>query len=132
MGAPSRIRLNDALDLLTYCKYTTIMIVELLAHKDYVRVLIALRRKPRRFGEIQKILRLNPVQVDRALAFLRQGLWIIPRTVPAKKGRLIVEYSLGKRGASFLESFDTFRSAVSRRRADLGPTEIAELEALNR
>jgi DNA-binding HxlR family transcriptional regulator len=108
------------------------MIVELLAHKDYVRVLFALRGKPRRFVQIQKMLGLNPVQVDRALGFLRRGLWIIPRTVPTNKGRLIVEYSLGKRGASFLESFDTFRSAVKRRKAALGPSEVAEVEALNR
>lgn len=108
------------------------MIVELLGHKDYVRVLFALRRKPRRFGQIQKMLALNPVQVDRALSFLRRGLWIIPRTVPVPKGRLTVEYSLGKRGASFLESFDTFRTAVKRRRAALGSSEVAELQALNR
>ena len=75
------------------------MILDLLGHKDYLRILIALEGAPQRFTEIQKSLDLNPAQVDRALAFLRKGLWVVPRTLPAESGPLRVEYRLGKRGA---------------------------------
>ncbi len=37
-----------------------------------------------RFVQIQKILDLYPVQVDRAVKFLRKGLWSIPRVAPSK------------------------------------------------
>ncbi len=44
------------------------MITELIGHKDYIRILLALRkRKSLRFTELQKELDLNPAQVDRAL-----------------------------------------------------------------
>lgn len=62
------------------------MIMELLKHTDYLRILMTLERGPLRFTEIQKTLKLNPTQVDRALTFLRKGLWIIPRTLRAEKG----------------------------------------------
>ena len=45
--------------LLTVCKYTIRMIMELLGHKDYLRILMVLKKKPLRFTEIQKALRLN-------------------------------------------------------------------------
>jgi DNA-binding HxlR family transcriptional regulator len=107
------------------------MIMELLKHKDYLRILMALERKPRRFTEIQKALELNPTQVDRGLTFLRKGLWIIPKTLPLEKGPIRVEYSLGKRGAAFLESFKAFRAHVGRREAALGKAEVAELQSLS-
>ena len=71
------------------------MILDLLGHKDYLRILIALEAAPQRFTEIQKSLDLNPAQVDRALAFLRKGLWVVPKTLPAESGPLRVEYRLG-------------------------------------
>ncbi len=108
------------------------MIVELISHADYVRILFAVQHEPLRFSQIQRALGLNPTQVDRALRFLRKGLWVIPRTVAAKEGRILVEYRLGKRGASFLESFEAFRTAAKRRSATLGRSEVAELQALNR
>ena len=74
------------------------MIMELLKHKDYVRALMVLEHKPLRFNQLQSVLKLNPTQIDRAVTFLRKGLWIIPRTVPVEKNRIIVEYSVGKRG----------------------------------
>ncbi len=108
------------------------MIMELLGHKDYLRILMVLKRRSMRFTEIQKHLELNPAQVDRALTFLRKGLWIIQRTLPAQKGSLQVEYSIGKRGEAFLESFKTFKDAVKRREAELGRSEVAELSSLSR
>ncbi len=108
------------------------MIMELLAHRDYVRVLQAIRTRPRRFGELQKELGLNPAQVDRAAKFLRKGLWIVPRVVPSEAGRMLVEYTLGRRGAAFLESFKAFRADALRRRAALGSSVVAELRSLDR
>lgn len=107
------------------------MIMELLKHKDYLRILIALERKPLPFTEIQKALDLNPTQVDRALRFLRKGLWIIPRTLRAQKGKIRVHYSVGKRGEAFLESFELFRAEAERREGQIGKSEIAELHSLS-
>ncbi|MDE2143208.1 MAG: ArsR family transcriptional regulator [Elusimicrobia bacterium] len=108
------------------------MIMELLGHKDYLRILMALEKKSLRFTEIQKILGLNPAQVDRALAFLRKGLWIIPQTLPTEKGPIRVEYGLGKRGAAFLTSWQSFRAQAERHEAELGKSEVAELHSLSR
>ena len=106
--------------------------MELLGHKDYIRVLLAVQRKPLRFSQIQKELSLNPAQVDRALHFLRRGIWIVPRTLPAGKGPALVEYGLGKRGAAFLESFKKFSADAQRRKVELGSSEVAELRSLYR
>ncbi len=108
------------------------MIMELLGHKDYLRILMAVEKKPLRFTEVQKALGLNPTQVDRALTFLRKGLWIIPKTLPAEKGPIRVEYSLGKRGAAFLSSWQSFRTQAERHEAELGKSEVAELQGLSR
>jgi DNA-binding HxlR family transcriptional regulator len=108
------------------------MIMDLLGHRDYIRVLLAVQRKPLRFSQIQKELGLNPTRVDRALQFLRRGLWIMPHTVPRGKGSVLVEYGLGKRGAAFIESFKKFSVAAERRKVELGPSEVAELQSLYR
>jgi DNA-binding HxlR family transcriptional regulator len=108
------------------------MIMELLKHKDYLRILLALERRPLQFTEIEKTLDLNPTQVDRALKFLAKGLWVIPRTLPSKRGKIRVKYVLGKRGAAFLESFESFRTEAERRTAKIGRSEIAELQSLSR
>lgn len=121
-----------ALDRLTICKYNALMIMELLGHKDYLRILMAVEKKPLRFTELQKALGLNPTQVDRALTFLRKGLWIVPKTLPAEKGPIRVEYSLGKRGAAFLASWQSFRTQAERHEAELGKSEVAELQSLTR
>lgn len=105
------------------------MIMELLGHKDYIRVLLAVEHKSLRFNQIQKLLKLNPVQVDRAITFLRKGLWIVPLTKSAGS-RISVEYSLGKRGAAFLHSFRTFSADVQRQKFAFGPSEAAELQSL--
>jgi len=106
--------------------------MELLKHRDFLRILMALEKRPMRFSEIQKVLGLNPTQVNRALTFLRKGLWVIPMTLPAKKGPIRVEYSLGKRGAAFLASFKSFRAQAERHEAELGKSEVAELQSLSR
>ncbi len=104
--------------------------MELLGHKDYLRILMVLAKKPLRFTEIQKTLSLNPTQVDRALAFLRKGLWIIPKTISTEKGPVRVEYGIGKRGEAFLASWQSFRVQVERHEAELGRSEVAELHSL--
>ena len=114
--------------MITFCKYTIGMIMELMAHKDYIRILQAVRRKPMRFGELQKDLALNPAQVDRAVKFLRKGLWIVPRIAPSDKGRMLVEYDLGKRGRAFLETLKDFSASAVRRKAELGSEAVAELQ----
>jgi DNA-binding HxlR family transcriptional regulator len=108
------------------------MIMELLAHKDYLRILQAVRRRPMRFGELQKELGLNPAQVDRALKFLRKGLWIVPCVAPSERGRMLVAYDLGRRGAAFLESFKAFSVGAIRRKAELGQSVVAELRSFTR
>ena len=106
--------------------------MELLGHKDYLRVLMAVERRPLRFTEIQRSLRLNPAQVLRALNFLKKGMWIVGRTRPATKGRIAVEYELGKRGGAFLESFKTFKDELARRERHAGTSDVVELESLTR
>ncbi len=108
------------------------MIMELLAHKDYIRILQAVRRRPMRFADLQKDLDLNPAQVDRAVKFLRKGLWVVPRVVPSERGRMLVEYKLGRRGAAFLESFKAFSRGAIRREAELGRSVVAELRGFAR
>ena len=107
--------------------------MELLGHEDYLRILLALRKEGGlRFSQIEKLLGLNPTQVDRALKFLRKGLWAIPHTIPTQKDRILVEYRLGKRGAAFLDSFKIFSADVQRRKAALGLSEVAEFQGLYR
>ena len=108
------------------------MIMELLRHKDYIRVLRAVGEKPRRFSQLQKSLRLNPTQVDRALGFLRKGLFVIARTMPTGGSRILLEYDLGKRGAAFLQSLHAFSAAAEERKAALGASEVAELRSIYR
>lgn len=107
------------------------MILELLAHKDYLRILIALEEAPRRFSELQSVLDLNPAQVDRGLKFLRKGLWVVPRTLRSERGPIRVEYELGKRGRAFLSSFDRFRADLERQAPQIGRAEVAELQRLS-
>jgi DNA-binding HxlR family transcriptional regulator len=82
--------IKGAVEILTFRNHTIGMIMELLAHKHYLRVLQAVQRRPMRFGELQKELDLNPAQVDRAVKFLSKGLWVVPRVVPSKRGRMLV------------------------------------------
>lgn len=104
----------------------------LLTHPDYLRVLSLLREKgPLRFREIERALGANPSQVDRALKFLRGGLWILPET-EASGPRILVRYSLGKRGGAFLASFDAMVRTAEKHRGILGDQAVDELAALCR
>ena len=108
------------------------MIMELLGHKDYIRVLAALENKPLRFSALQSALKLNPTQLDRALKFLRKGHLIIAHVAPAESGRILVAYRLAKRGTAFLRSFSVFSKDAERRMASLGSSAVAELQNLYR
>ena len=109
------------------------MIMDLMGHKDYIRILLTLRKKGKlRFGQIEESLNLNPAQVDRALKFLSQGLWVNTRKPSAEKGKSRFKYSLGKRGAEFLEAFANFTADIYRRKAALGLTEVKEFQDLYR
>ena len=109
------------------------MIVELMGHEDYLRVLLALRKQGGlRFGQIEKLLDLNPARVDRALKFLCKGFWVNTHTLPDVKGRGQLEYRLGKRGEAFLQAFAAFSAGIHQRRAELGPDEVAEFQNLYR
>ena len=92
---------------------------------------LLLEKGAKRFNEIEKALDLNPTQVNRALAFLRKGLWVVPKTLPVESGPIRVEYRLCKRGAAFLASFESFRLQAKRREATLSKAAIAELQSLS-
>lgn len=118
--------------MLTLCKYTIKMITVLLGHKDYLRILFALRKNGGglRFGQLESLLGLNPAQVDRALKFLRKGSWVKAQLLPAERGRGQLEYCLGRRGAAFLDAFSAFTADIYRRKNELGPATAAELQSL--
>lgn len=107
------------------------MLSGLIGHKDYVRVLQTLRsRGELRFGQIETILALNPVQIDRALKFLRRESLVKAQALPSRKRKQQLEYRLAPRGAAFLEAFDSFADGLYRRRGELGLSEVAEFRAL--
>ncbi|MBI4394508.1 MAG: hypothetical protein HY556_12045 [Euryarchaeota archaeon] len=106
-------------------------IMDILGHQAHLRVLLVLRaRGPMRFTQIQETLGLNPVQVDRALKALRDGFWIFAETAPANKGRIQVEYQIGKRGAALLRAFDSFFKAIEGSRSAIRVAEVRTLENL--
>ena len=107
------------------------MLTGLMGHKDYIRVLQALRGGAElRFGQLQTLLALNPVQIDRALKFLRQGRLISIHTFLSENRKSQSEYRLAPRGAAFLEAFDSFAGELYRRRGELGLSEVAEFRTL--
>lgn len=104
------------------------MIKELLAHENYLRILLALRKnKGLRFTAIQKTVGLHPQETNRALEFLEKGFLIIPRAVPTKGERIFAEYELTKRGERFLKEVLAPLCASA---AKLGPAEAREFAAL--
>lgn len=118
------------LDMVTVCNYTYAVLLELLGHKNYIRVLLALEKGPLRFSELKKTLKLNPVQIDRALRFLRKGRWVVPRAAAEGGGRMLVRYRLGRRGEAFIRSFKSFSDDLQRQDAALGASEVRELRSL--
>jgi len=118
------------LDMITLCNYNYEVLLELLGQKNYIRVLLALEKGPLRFSELKKALKLNPVQIDRALRFLRKGRWVVPHAAAQGGGRMLVRYRLGKRGEAFLRSFKAFSEDLQRQDAGLGASEVRELRSL--
>lgn len=107
------------------------MITALLGHWDYIRVLQALNSKGRlRFGQIEALLKLNPVQVDRALKLLLKGAFVTAQALPFEKRKAHMEYALARRGAAFLEAFHSFAGDLYRRRGELGLSAVAEFRNL--
>jgi hypothetical protein len=51
---------------------------------------------------------------------------------PSKRGRLLVEYEIGRRGTAFLESFKAFSRGAIHRKDELGPSVVAELRSFAR
>src|SRR5207302_9434291 len=102
--------------------------VELIGKEHTLRALFALRATgPQRFGELEKALDVNPAQLDRALKWLQERLYILATTTP-KRGRSIVAmYELGQRGAAFLDGFDSFVHGADQRRDALGARPVREL-----
>lgn len=105
--------------------------VDLLGKEHTLRVLLALRAQgPQRFKELEAALDLNPAQLDRALKWLHERVYVLPSTRPTKKGPIPVVYELSKRGHAFLEAFDSFVKKVDERRDVLGAKPVDELHAM--
>jgi len=100
---------------------------EVLECKCCLRILQAVQRKPLLYSEIKHLLNLKPARLKCLLKVLREGMWIITRVRPNKpsvkfyvvrkdgiaipnpdiptiKCKILVEYSLSKRGASVLRT----------------------------
>ncbi len=107
------------------------MFIELLAHDDYLRVLNALERKGLRFTEVQRSLKLNPARVDRAITFLKKARLIVPETIPAEKGPILVRYRLARRGSIFLKAFGSFVETL-RSKPEFGDSEVADFHHLTK
>lgn len=104
------------------------MIWELLAHKDYLRVLHSVKRKPMRFGALLRDLDLNPAQVDRAIKFLSAARLIAPALADTATGKAWIVYLPTARGGALIEAFQDFSDGVARRKAELGAGVSVDLE----
>ncbi len=108
------------------------MILKLFGHENYIRILQALRKESKglRFTQIQKMINLNPAQVDRALKFFRKEFLIIAHTLPIENGRILIEYKLSKRGVVSLEIIDKLSSFVQKKEFELGKSEVKKFQNL--
>jgi len=70
-----------------------------------VLFLISYRRDGFYYSEIKELLGLKEDRMNRAIKLLSKNFWIIPRTIPIKKGRILVKYELTKRGKLFVKMF---------------------------
>ena len=106
-------------------------IVDLIGKEHTLRVLFALRgHKPQRFGELERRLKINPAQLDRALKWLQERAYVLASTIPGDRGPIYVQYELSKRGRAFLDAFDEFLQGADARRGLLGDKPVRDLEAL--
>lgn len=94
--------------------------------KNLFRILQAVQRRPLHFSQIKLFLNIKPARLVQLLKVLCKMFWIIPRampnkasvkfyelrkgqwhlfpSIPLKKCKILVEYSLSKRGASVLRA----------------------------
>lgn len=108
-----------------------VRLLDLIGKEHPIRILLLLRSKgPKRFSEIEETTGLNPAQVDRSLKQLREGMWIIPETIPEEEGPVHVRYRVSDRGEVLLNALDAFRSSLADHRSALGEETVDELEAL--
>ena len=70
-----------------------------------VLFLISYRQDGFYYSEIKELLGLKEDRMNRAIKLLSKNFWIIPRTIPIKKGRILVKYELTKRGKLFVKMF---------------------------
>ena len=103
------------------------MIMELLSHKDYLRILRAITRTPMRFGALQRELELNPAQVNRAVKFLCKEGYIASGAADTASGLFRMVYSPTDRGEAAVEAFYAFIMAVNRRKDRLGSRAVSDL-----
>lgn len=104
---------------------------DLIGKQHPIRILLLLRDEgPMRFSEIEQVTGLNPAQVDRALKLLREGMWIIPETLPEDEGPVHVHYQIANRGEALLHALDDFRDSLVAQREAIGPETFDELKKL--
>jgi DNA-binding MarR family transcriptional regulator len=104
------------------------MIIELLNHRDPLRVLLTLyQRGGLRFNQIQTLLNLNPAQVDRALKFLCKNLWIkASQARGSVRGQ--AEYRIEKRGEALAEAFTVFAADIRGKKKEFSPIEVLKFQ----
>lgn len=106
-------------------------LLDLIGKEHPLRILLLLRSKgPKRFSEIEEATGLNPAQVDRSLKLLREGMWVIPETIPEDDGPVHVAYKIGNRGEALLKALDAFRNSLVHQRSAIGDETVNQLEAL--
>src|SRR3972149_11866511 len=91
--------------------------VELIGKQHTLRVLFTLRvTGPQRFGELQKALGMNPAQLDRALKWLQERVYILAKTMPKRGPSVAVTYELGCISAACDVPADPFVQGADKRR----------------
>lgn len=106
-------------------------VLAIMGQRHALRTLLFLRsHHGARFSEIEKALELNPAQLDRALKLLVGGAWALPETVPSTRGRIVVRYSLTKRGTAVTKMFDGVRRLAEKERLVLGDEAVDDLQKL--
>ena len=102
-----------------------------LGNPNHIRLMRLLRNEaPLRFNEIQAALGLGPSVVHRAIQLLKEGLWILPTTIPTKGDRVFVEWRLSGRGRGLMEAWDAFDDGIHARLTTLGEGAVREFDAV--
>ena len=102
-----------------------------LGNPNHIRLMRVLRNDaPLRFNEIQQALELGPSEVHRAINLLKEGLWILPATIPTKGNRVFLEWRLSGRGRGLMEAWDAFHDGIHVRRKTLGEAAVKDFDAV--